>query len=302
MTRTLNYETLDVFARARFEGNPLAVVHDAEGLTTAQMQTLAAEFNYSETVFLAPPADPANTAGVRIFNRTHEMPFAGHPSIGAAYALAKRGLAPGGEARLEVPAGLVAARILTGADGQPEGAAVVAPQPLQLGEILSAAEIAACLGLEPQDVLTAAHPPRVVSMGVTFVLAQLRPQALGRCATDPAAFRRAAADHPALQGRLSLHAYVRDGETGPDGELLRARMFAPLAGTHEDPATGSANGPLGGLLLSLSKAPEARFVVMQGVEMGRPSELRVRAWREASGVRAEIAGRCEPVMRGELLT
>lgn len=295
MTRRLAYETLDVFTRRRFAGNPLAVVHDAEGLTLAEMQTLAAEFNYSETVFLGPPADPANTAAARIFNRTHEMPFAGHPSIGAAVALARLGRARDGQVRLEVPAGLVKAVILEDDEGLAIGAAIVAPQPLSLGEILDPADIAACLGLPADQLLTAAHPPRVASMGVTFVLAELAAEALARCAPDPAAFRRTVVRHPALNGRLSLHAYVREDER------LRARMFAPLAGTSEDPATGSANGPLGGLLLSLSGADKARFTVTQGVEMGRPSELLIKAWREGSEIRAEIAGHCASVMRGEVL-
>lgn len=292
--RRFAYETLDVFAARRFEGNPLAVVHDAQGLTTARMQTVAAEFNYSETVFLSPPADPANTAAVRIFNRTHEMPFAGHPSIGAAVALAWRGLAPDGLARLEVPAGLVAATLILDDEGQAVGASILAPQPLALGEVLAGADIAACLGLPEGQVLTARHLPCVASMGVTFVLAELAADALACCAPDPAAFRRVADAHPGLQGRLSLQAYVREGQQ------IRARMFAPLAGTQEDPATGSANGPLGGLLLSLSGETSARFTVSQGVEMGRPSRLDIHAYRDASGVRAEIAGRCAPVMRGEI--
>lgn len=292
--RRLAYETMDVFAVRRFEGNPLAVVHEAEGLTTRQMQTLATEFNYSETVFLTPPADPANTAAARIFNRTHEMPFAGHPSIGAAVALARRGRAPQGLARLEVAAGLVAASILYDSSGAPRGAAVLAPQPLSLGETLSAREVAGCLGLAAGEVLTRQHPPRVASMGVAFLLAELAPAALARCVPDPEAFRRVAERHPGLKGRLSLHVYVREGER------IRARMFAPLAGTFEDPATGSANGPLGGLLLSLSGEASARFTVSQGVEMGRPSELRIRAFRDSAGIRAEIAGHCVFVMQGEI--
>jgi trans-2,3-dihydro-3-hydroxyanthranilate isomerase len=292
-SRRYAFETLDVFTRRRFGGNPLAVVHDAESLSDAEMQAVAAEFNLSETIFLKRPADPVNTAAVRIFNRTHEMPFAGHPTIGAAVALSWRG-AGAGPLRLEAPAGLVVARIGVGDDGRAASAAVVAPQPLSLGPVVDAADVARCLGLGVEDVVTDHHQPRQVSMGTTFILAQVRAEALGRCAPDVAAFRDAVARHPEFAGRFSLHAYAR-----AKGEL-RARMFAPLAGTFEDPATGSANGPLGGLLLRLSGAAGETFRIAQGVEMGRPSQLTVRAWREDEGIRAEIAGDCVAVMQGEI--
>lgn len=292
-SRRYAFETLDVFTRRRFGGNPLAVVHEAEGLTDAEMQAIAAEFNLSETIFLKRPVDPANTAAVRIFNRTHEMPFAGHPTIGAAVALARRGAA--GEAlRLEAPAGLVVARIGTGEDGRAASAAVVAPQPLSLGPVVDAADVVRCLGLEPGDVVTDNHPPQQVSMGTTFILAEVRAEALGRCAPDIAAFRTAVARHPEFAGRFSLHVYARTAGA------VWARMFAPLAGTFEDPATGSANGPLGGLLLRLSGEASETFQIGQGVEMGRPSHLTVRAWREGEDIRAEIAGDCVSVMHGEI--
>jgi trans-2,3-dihydro-3-hydroxyanthranilate isomerase len=291
--RRYAFETLDVFTRRRFGGNPLAVVHDADGLTDAEMQTLAAEFNLSETIFIRRPADPANTAGVRIFNRTHEMPFAGHPTIGASVALARRGVG-GQELRLEAPAGLVVARIRVGDDGLPAGAAVVAPQPLFLGKLVPTADIARCVGLASEDVVTANHPPRLASMGSTFILAEVTPEALARCTPDLAAFRAAVAPHPEFGGRFSLFVYAHAAGG------IRARMFAPLAGTFEDPATGSANGPLGGLLLSLSGEASRTFEIDQGVEMGRPSHLTVRAWREGDDIHAEIAGDCVPVMRGEI--
>lgn len=292
-TRRYSFETLDVFTRRRFGGNPLAVVHAADDLSDGEMQTIAGEFNLSETIFIRRPADPANTAGVRIFNRTHEMPFAGHPTIGAAIALARRGIG-GEQLRLEAPAGLVVAHIRIGDDGAPAGAAVIAPQPLFLGKLVPAADIARCVGLQEEAIVTGNHPPRLASMGSTFILAEVTPEALGRCAPDLAAFRAAVAPHPEFDGRFSLFVYAKAG----DG--IRARMFAPLAGTFEDPATGSANGPLGGLLLSLSGAASQTFEIDQGVEMGRPSHLTVHAWRVGDNIHAEIAGDCVPVMQGEL--
>lgn len=291
--RRYSFETFDVFTRTRFGGNPLAVVHDAEGLTDGEMQTLAAEFNLSETIFLKAPADPANTAAVRIFNRSHEMPFAGHPTVGAAVALARRGAA-GETVRLEAPAGLVVARITRDEAGAPVAAAVRAPQPLTLGPEVLPEEIARCLGLNAKDIVTANHHPCQASMGVTFVLAELKPKALSRCIPDLAAYREVVARYPDFAGRLSIHAYT--SSTG----ALWARMFAPLAGTWEDAATGSANGPLGGLLLFLSGAETETYQIGQGVEMGRPSHLTVRAWREVGAIHAEIGGGVVPVMQGEI--
>lgn len=289
------FETVDVFTSRQFGGNPLAVITDARGLSSSQMQSIAAEFNFSETTFVLPSEDPANTARVRIFNRTAEMPFAGHPSIGTGYVLA--GLGRGGDdpLHLEVPAGIVRVAIERDAEGRPLGGKIRAPQPLSVGGELPVQGIASCLGLDPDDVDTSEHPPCLVSVGVQFVVARLRSDALGRCSPDLTAFRMLAAAHPWLEGRLSLHVYCKS-ETG-----LRARMFAPLAGTFEDPATGSANAPLAALLLSLGAEPRAEFEVHQGIEMGRPSVLHVTAERRSTGIHATVAGRCVTVSRGEML-
>src|SRR5258706_5062858 len=119
--------TVDVFTDRRFGGNPLAVFPDARGLSDADMQSLAAEFNLSETTFVLPPADPANTARVRIFNRRSEMPFAGHPNVGTGWVLAQQGRAKDGKLRFEEIAGLVEVQVA------PEGVNIAAPQPLSLG-------------------------------------------------------------------------------------------------------------------------------------------------------------------------
>lgn len=280
------FVTLDVFTDTRFGGNPLAVFTDARGLTDAQMQSLAAEMNLSETTFILPPQDPANTARVRIFNRTAEMPFAGHPSVGTGWALSQMG--KGQALRLEVPAGIVEVSIEDG------GGVIAAPQALSLGVELPVERIAACAGLTPADIVVTAHRPVEASVGVTFVIAQVTPEALGRAAPDLSAFRQAALDYPEFGDRLSLHLYADDG-----ADKLRARMFAPNSGTVEDPATGSANATLAALLLSLSDAPDGAWDIVQGVEMGRPSRLRATARRAADGVRATIGGGCVPVLSGQ---
>src|SRR5258708_29679366 len=109
--RRFAFVTLDVFTDRRFGGNPLAVFPDAQGMSDADMQALAAEFNLSETTFVLPPSDPANTARVRIFNRTAEMPFAGHPNVGTGYLLAREGRDKDGVLRFEELAGLVGLQV-----------------------------------------------------------------------------------------------------------------------------------------------------------------------------------------------
>ena len=292
--RTYQFLTLDVFTTMRFGGNPLAVFPDARGMSDAQMQALAAEFNLSETTFVLPPENPANTARVRIFHRTAEMPFAGHPNVGTGWALADR--ATDGLLRFEEIAGLVEVRLSRGADGGLTDAVVAAPQPLSLGAEVTPAMIAACASLAEGDILLTAHEPVMASVGTVFVLAETTPEALGRAQPDLPAFRRAAAAFPhAGPIRFSLYLYARTGEA-----TVRARMFGPLSGTFEDPATGSAATPLAGLLLKLSGRDEGAWEITQGVEMGRPSVLATRAWRAADGIRTSVGGACVPMLRGEI--
>lgn len=292
-TRSFPYVTLDVFTATRFGGNPLAVFTAAEGLSDAEMQSLAAEMNYSETTFVLPPSDPANTARVRIFHRTAEMPFAGHPNVGTGYVFA--GLRPeaGDVLRFEEIAGLVEIRIERDAEGRATGAEIDAPQPLQVLGTLPVEAIAPCIGLTAEDLVTTTHTPTRASVGVDFTLVEVTADALPRALPDIAVYRRVAEEHLGAGDRLSIFLYARGGNR------IRARMFSPLSGTWEDPATGSANATLAALLLSILGGDEARFEVTQGVEMGRPSNLSLRAWRTADGIRASVGGSCVPVLRGE---
>lgn len=282
------FVTVDVFTSQRFGGNPLAVFPDARGMSDADMLNLAREFNLSETTFVLPAEDPANTARVRIFTPARELPFAGHPNVGTGWVLAQEGRAAGGTLRFEELAGLVEVRV------EDDVVTIAAPQPLSLGEQLDVEHVAACAGIEVADVITTGHTPMLASTGNPFFFAEVTGAALTRAAPDVAAFRRAIATRPELNGRLSLHLYARDGGK------IRSRMFGPLLGMAEDPATGSANVTLGALLLSLSGEAEARFEIVQGVEMGRPSLLHVTAQRGADGIRATVGGRCVPVLRGEV--
>lgn len=288
-----SFETVDVFTERRFGGNPLAVFTDARGLSDADMQALAFEFNLSETTFVLPPAAPANSARIRIFNRTAEMAFAGHPSIGTAYVLARAGHPHGDHLRLEAPAGVIEVDI------EREKSAVVggkikAPQPLSLGRTFAPEIVAPCMGLAPEAVVTTAHAPLLCSVGNPYIVAEIGLADLARCAPDLAAFDAAYDGGADLSERFSVYAYARDGEN------VRARMFAPLSGTWEDAATGSAAAPLAGLLLHLNGGESMAFEIRQGEYMNRPSLLRVGACRTAAGIVATVAGHCVPVFKGAL--
>lgn len=290
----ITFFTADVFTASRFGGNPLAVVTGADALDDVTLQAIAAEFNLSETTFVLAPVDPGNTARVRIFNRTAEMVFAGHPMVGTAFVLARQD-ADLTAATFEITAGIVRVQIDRDALGEPIGATIAAPQPLSINGTISPEVIAQVLQIQPSSVVTANHLPTVASNGNPYVIAELTREALSKCEPDLAAFRNALGAHPQLGNRFSVHVYSKDGS------VLCARMFAPLAGTWEDPATGSANAPLACLLLSLDpNAEHAKFEIHQGVEMGRPSLLNVEARRTPNGIIATLRGSCVPVMHGEI--
>src|SRR6202011_1698610 len=169
ITMQRRYITVDVFTDRAFGGNPLAVVLDAGGLSTAQMQAIATEFNYSETTFVLPPQDAAHDARVRIFTVRSEIPFAGHPNIGTAFVLAAQASKPSARLLFEEKAGLVPVEILT-EQGRAVGAELTAPQPLNKLTTLSAAQAATCLSLTSADITTDRHPPQIVSVGLPFLV------------------------------------------------------------------------------------------------------------------------------------
>ena len=296
--RRFRFVTLDVFTDRRFGGNQLAVFPEASGITDAEMQALAAEFNLSEITFVLPPADSANTARVRIFNRVAEMAYAGHPSVGTSFLLAEAGAGAGadGRLRLEIPAGIVEVEVWRDAAGRVTGTAIGAPQALQIAGPLPIEQAAACASVAVDGIVTARHAPTLISDGGNKRLAmEMTPDAFAMAAPDIGAFRDVVARHAVLDGKLSLYLYRRDGDA------VRARMFSPLTGTWEDPATGSAATPLAGFLLHLSGADHGAWDIHQGVEMGRPSLLRASAKRGADGIRATVGGGCVRVMEGEAI-
>ena len=291
---TFDFVTVDVFTDQQFGGNQLAVFTDARGLTDSQMQSLASEFNLAETTFILPPEDPRHTARVRIFNTTAEMPFAGHPNVGTGYVLAQMGRDVDGVLHFEELAGLVTVKVDRDSTGGLKGAVIEAPQPLSLGMEFTVDQVARCAGLSPEDIIVSGHRPVKASVGVDFVIAEVTPESLGRAHPNVAEFEATAAGLEGFSMRLSLHLYAK-GES-----QIRARMFSPLTGTFEDSATGSANATLGALLLSLSDADQAEYVISQGVEVGRPSLLYVTARRATDGVRSTVGGGCVPMFRGQV--
>jgi trans-2,3-dihydro-3-hydroxyanthranilate isomerase len=297
----LSFVTVDVFTGTQFAGNPLGVVLNAEGLSGGQMQAIAAEFNLAETTFILPPKDPANTAEVRIFTPRSEMPFAGHPNVGTAFALGRIGTSYGRAIGrdgviFEEKAGLVPITFLK--DGtMVTGARLASPQSLTLGAEIPADLIASACSLSVDDIESRNHPPLIASCGVPFILAELKDrERLAAAAARSDVFMREVAILPAAS--ILIYAHVK--ESGLD---IRSRMFAPHDGIPEDPATGSANVALIGLLAHLRREPNLRIskAIAQGVEMGRPSLLLAEAEKVQGIVTATyIGGRCVPVMSGTL--
>jgi trans-2,3-dihydro-3-hydroxyanthranilate isomerase len=285
----------DVFTDTLFGGNPLAVVPDARGLTDARMQQIAREFHFSESTFVFPP-EAGHTRRVRIFTPTMEVPFAGHPNVGTAFALASTGELGALDGRLTVTfeekAGLVPVVVERRADGL-ISCELSAPRPLTRGATVTAAELAEAVSLAPADVRTETHPPEVLSVGLPFLVAELVDRAaLARARPDAAVLERLAARGVTPD----VHLYVRSA----DDFDVRARMFAPLDGVPEDPATGSANAALAASLADRDPRPdgELRWRIAQGVEMGRPSVLEARVEKNGGAV-AEVRIGGTSVLFGE---
>jgi trans-2,3-dihydro-3-hydroxyanthranilate isomerase len=292
------YITVDVFTDRAFGGNPLAVVMDAGGLSTAQMQAIATEFNYSETTFVLPPQDPAHDAQVRIFTVRSEIPFAGHPNVGTAFVLAMQAAKPPARLQFEEKAGLVPVEILTG-QGSVIGAELTAPQPLKRLTQSSAERAAACLSVSAADVKTDRHPPQIASVGLPFLMVELATrEALRRAKPDAAAFGKT---FP-CDGSDAVYFYTRDVPGSEQPLDLQARMFHPgSSGLSEDPATGSATAAAAALLADLDNTQdgELKLRIGQGVDMGRPSLLLTRIRKQNGAVvSAHVGGGCVQMMEG----
>lgn len=291
----MNYEycTLDVFTDRRFGGNPLAVVLDARGIDDATMQSVAREFNYSETTFVLPPSDPKHAARVRIFTPGGELPFAGHPTVGTAFALASLGriAMEVREIVFEEGIGPVPVRIDRRSDGSVSHCTLTTALQPTFIESIDPRETAAMLGLADNAVQTS---PEVWSCGVPFLVVPLAGiEELAAARLDLPRWRQLLN----LRSTQKVYPVARAGSNS-----LRVRMFAPGLGVPEDPATGSAAAALAGWLARHhgSDGPQ-RWQILQGGEIGRPSTISLdyeQTGRSASRVRV---GGCAVLMaRGTL--
>jgi trans-2,3-dihydro-3-hydroxyanthranilate isomerase len=287
VTTTLEYEIVDVFTGTPFAGNPLAVVFGADGLDTGQLQALAREFNLSETTFALPPS-PGADYRVRIFTPETELPFAGHPSVGTAHTLARLGRIGRGRVIQECGAGLLP--VLVGA-GDDEPVTLTGATP-EVGEPVDPAPLLAALGLDARDL--EGPPPRLAGCGISFTFVGVRPDAVARAVPNHDALRTVDAGTG-----VSVNAW------DPGTRSVHARVFGSDVGVPEDPATGSAALGYGVWLVASGLLPgdgESAYTVRQGLEIGRPSDLRctVRA-EDGRAVLATVAGRVVPVASGQIL-
>ena len=279
-----DYLVYDVFTDHAFGGNQLAVVPDARDLPEADLQRIAREFNFSETTFVYPPADPAHQAKVRIFTPTMEVPFAGHPTIGTAIALHDQG-APE-KMTLELGIGPVPVSVGDAA------ATFTVATPLQRMATPDPALVAACLGLPETALCLATHAPVQASLGLPFVLVELNSaDDLAACQPVIDQVRIGAERHPAGLD-FAIYSYHRNGAE------ISARMFAALDNIPEDPATGSAAATLAAVLTE--ELDEAQnLTITQGVKMGRPSQIGA-VTQTGNPVSVAISGSAKRVMVGRL--
>lgn len=272
----LAYSTLDVFTDKPFGGNPLAVFCDQAELPPALMRSIARELNLSETVFILPPRDTRALRRLRIFTPARELPFAGHPTIGAAHVLVESGIAAiegsTGAFVLELEVGLVPINVTRAEQTLPFLQLTAARLPETLPAVPPRAALARLLSLEENDVLGDRDFAQLLSCGVPFLFVPVRNRAaLARARPNSAAWR----DVLRGAGASEVFVFCRDPEL--PGSDVRARMFAPELGIIEDPATGSAAAAFGGYLAQREPAHTGtlRWVIEQGFEMGRPSILHV---------------------------
>ncbi|MEM8570355.1 MAG: PhzF family phenazine biosynthesis protein [Pseudomonadota bacterium] len=297
MTRQIEYEVWDVFTEIPFRGNQLAVIPDAHGLSGAEMQTIAREFNYSESIFLL-PAEAGGTIRARIFTPASEIPFAGHPTVGATASLANAGYAFGNpiptEMIIEEGIGPIAchAALSNGA----WHAGFTSHAPFEKGAIITAKEIAACLGLRSNAIRTTRHEPQAASKGLPFVFAEMASRgALAKATPVRAAFLKSQRNYEAHSRFFSVAAYYRRSENQID-----MRVFVPLEGIDEDPATGSACAALAGFLADIAQASVA-IEITQGADMGRESHIFAEANPPtAAGSEVSVSGAAVLVMSGML--
>lgn len=296
------YLIYDVFTDTALAGNPLAVVLDAERLDTRRMQAIAREFNLSETVFVLPARNPVHQAALRIFTPGLELPFAGHPTVGTAIALAEeQGVASGDGAILVLEEKVGDVRCVVGFRDGANFAEFDLPKLSEKLDFEVPQEmIGAALGLGPHEIGFENHVPALRTAGVPYVTVPVADlDAAGRARLDQKLWGEIA---PVIDG-VPADAYVYCRETVNHDCHFHARMFAPKSGIPEDPATGSAAAAFSGAVLTFDAPPDGPHAIWieQGIEMGRPSRIRLEMEiSDGKAVSARIGGHAVRVAEGRL--
>jgi trans-2,3-dihydro-3-hydroxyanthranilate isomerase len=276
MTSRYRYLHLDVFTRERFGGNQLAVFLDARGLAGETMQAVTKEMNFSESTFILPAERSDTDIRMRIFTPGREMPMAGHPTVGSAFALALAGVIPPGRRRWTFGLNIGPTPVdIDWAADSPTFVWMTQQRPV-FGPVVADVEAAAhAIGVDAAAIRSTRLPVQEVSCGVPFVFIPLAT----RADVDAASPNLDAFNRLCEAAGIDNHAmFVFSREPGPDGATVYSRMFAPGLGVHEDPATGSASGPLGCYLVKHGVVPPdqaATILSLQGVKMGRPSRVHI---------------------------
>ncbi len=306
MARMYPFVQVDVFTDTLFRGNPLAVVRDARGLSDDEMAHIAQEMNLSETTFVLPPTRSDCVAQVRIFTPARELPFAGHPTIGTAWVLATRGVVPAGASSLVLEEGVGPVPVrFDGTRDAPTFLWMTHPAATFGTPFANRADFAAALGLAASDLLPDA-PILTGSTGSAFLYVPLRDRAtVDRAALDVPAMLRCFSDTTAV----GVFVFAPDADAEETGALngrVYARMFAPhTSGIPEDPATGSATGPLGVYLMRHGivkpTSDTVHIVSEQGTKMGRQSFLHIAMRMTGDMVtKLEVGGSVVPVLEGTI--
>jgi trans-2,3-dihydro-3-hydroxyanthranilate isomerase len=308
MAHTYSYYWLDVFTQQVFGGNQLAVFPDAQGLSDTQMQQIAREFNISETVFLFPPQTPAGTRRVRIFTPGRELPFAGHPTIGAVHVLATIGRGPHTSPPRQVILEELVGPVPVSIEEQSGGALFIKLSAARAPEFrpltIDPKAFAPTLHLEPAD-FESPLPAGMVSCGTPFVILPLKnADALRRARLNIDAWRKLVATGAlgTTEPFWTEHVYPITNDASVRPADLRVRMFAPDLGVTEDPATGSAAAALAAHLAKHVTRPDGtlKWTIEQGIEMGRKSVLYLEADKNDGDVMSvRVGGYAVTVSEGQ---
>ncbi len=301
-SRSYRYLHLDVFTDHLFSGNQLAVLIDARGLSSETMQAVAKEMNFSETTFILPAERPDTDARMRIFTPGDELPMAGHPTIGSTFALAHSGMIGPERERFVFGLGVGPVPVtLAWRNGDLSFAWMTQGDPVFSDPVADPGGAAAMLGLQPPAVTGTGLPVQVVSCGVPFLLVPLATRrAVDSAVLEPAAFNA----FFAKAGIAPLPVFLFSAEPGGDKATAYSRMFAPTLGVFEDPATGSASGPLGCYLVRhkmVAPGKAGAMLSLQGVQMGRPSHIHMAVATDGGTItNVRVGGEAVVVGKGTL--